>query len=46
VAKSKNIRELVEELSLGLDSVVFVDDNPVECAEVEVHRCNILVTPS
>jgi FkbH-like protein len=37
VAKSENIKALVEELSLGLDSVVFVDDNPVECAEVEAN---------
>jgi FkbH-like protein len=29
--KSDAIRELAEELSLGLDSFVFVDDNPVEC---------------
>ena len=29
--KADSIRELAEELSLGLDSFVFVDDNPVEC---------------
>lgn len=33
--KSRNIRELSDELSLGLDSFIFVDDNPVECAEVK-----------
>jgi FkbH-like protein len=32
--KSENLRALAAELSLGLDSVVFLDDNPVECAEV------------
>jgi FkbH-like protein len=32
--KSQNIRELSEELNLGLDSFIFIDDNPVECAEV------------
>ncbi|MDZ7807370.1 MAG: HAD-IIIC family phosphatase [Gracilimonas sp.] len=32
--KSTNIKELSEELSLGLDSFIFIDDNPVECAEV------------
>ena len=32
--KSNAIRELSEELSLGLDSFVFVDDNPVECEAV------------
>jgi FkbH-like protein len=32
--KSAQIRQLAEQLNLGLDSVVFVDDNPVELAEV------------
>ncbi len=32
--KSQNIRELAQELQLGLDSFIFLDDNPVECAEV------------
>jgi FkbH-like protein len=32
--KSSQIRQLTEQLNLGLDSVVFVDDNPVELAEV------------
>ena len=33
-AKSLSILELAEELNLGLDSFLFLDDNPVECAEV------------
>jgi len=32
--KSDAIRELAQELSLGLDAFVFVDDNPVECEAV------------
>lgn len=32
--KSQNIRSLAAELNLGLDSFIFLDDNPVECAEV------------
>lgn len=32
--KSENIRALAQELNLGVDSVVFLDDNPVESAEV------------
>lgn len=32
--KALNLRALAEELSLGLDSFVFVDDNPVERAKV------------
>ena len=33
--KSVNLRALATELKLGLDSFVFIDDNPAECAEVE-----------
>ena len=32
--KSENIKSLAQELNLGLDSFIFLDDNPVECAEV------------
>lgn len=32
--KPKNLVDLAEELSLGLDSFIFLDDNPRECAEV------------
>jgi FkbH-like protein len=32
--KSNSIRELAQELSLGLDSFVLVDDSQVECEEV------------
>jgi FkbH-like protein len=34
-SKAENLESLAEELSLGLDSFIFVDDNPRECAEVE-----------
>lgn len=33
-AKSAQIREIAGRLNLGLDSLVFVDDNPIELAEV------------
>jgi FkbH-like protein len=33
-SKSAQIEQLATELNLGLDSMVFVDDNPVEIAEV------------
>ena len=33
--KSRNIQSLAHELNLGLDSFIFIDDNPVECAEVK-----------
>ena len=32
--KQTSIRELAQELSLGLDSFVFVDDNPGECEAI------------
>ncbi len=32
--KARNVAELVAELNLGLQSVVFIDDNPVERARV------------
>lgn len=32
--KAANLASLASELNLGLDSFVFVDDNPVECAAV------------
>nr|VFJ73104.1 MAG: HAD-superfamily phosphatase, subfamily IIIC/FkbH-like domain-containing protein/non-ribosomal peptide synthase domain TIGR01720/amino acid adenylation domain-containing protein [Candidatus Kentron sp. FW] len=35
--KSENIRSLARELNLGLASFIFVDDSPVECAEVRAH---------
>ena len=36
-AKSHNLHQLAGELNLGLDSFVFIDDSPVECAEVQAH---------
>ncbi len=33
-SKSKNLESLSSELNLGLDSFVFIDDNPLECEEV------------
>ncbi|MCR4637967.1 HAD-IIIC family phosphatase [Ruminococcus sp.] len=34
-SKDRNIAETAAELSLGLDSFVFIDDNPAECAIIE-----------
>lgn len=34
-SKPENLISLAAELSLGLDSFIFVDDNPKECGEVE-----------
>ena len=37
VPKSENLKSLAAELNLGLDSFIFVDDNPIECAEIEAN---------
>lgn len=41
--KAENIRSLVEELNIGLDSVVFIDDNPAERQRVLTAFPEILV---
>jgi FkbH-like protein len=41
--KSENLKSIAQELNLGLDSLIFVDDNPVECAEVEANCPEVLV---
>ncbi|WP_169834304.1 HAD-IIIC family phosphatase [Paenibacillus donghaensis] len=41
--KSDNLRSLAESLNVGLDSFIFIDDNPVECAEVQA-RCPEVLT--
>lgn len=40
--KSQNIKSLAAELNLGLDSFIFIDDNPVECAEVQANCPEVL----
>jgi len=41
-AKSAQIRELASALNLGLDAFVFVDDNPIELAEVGTQLPGVL----
>jgi FkbH-like protein len=41
--KSDSIRELAQELSLALDSFVFVDDNPVECEAIRLQLPEVAV---
>lgn len=33
--KSESLKAIAETLNIGLEHMVFIDDNPVECAEVE-----------
>lgn len=41
--KSDNLRSLAAELRLGLESFVFLDDSPVECAEVQANCPSVQV---
>jgi FkbH-like protein len=41
--KAQNIIDLVAELNLGLDSAVFIDDNPVERSRVKTTLPEVLV---
>ncbi|HMJ67009.1 MAG TPA: HAD-IIIC family phosphatase, partial [Candidatus Binatia bacterium] len=40
--KSENLKSLSRELNVGLDSFIFIDDNPMECAEVEANCPGVL----
>jgi FkbH-like protein len=42
-SKADNLKALAQELNLGLDSFIFIDDNPVECAEVQA-KCPEVLT--
>jgi FkbH-like protein len=42
-AKSENIKSLAAELQLGMDSFVFIDDDPLACAEVQATCPEVLV---
>lgn len=41
--KAANIAELAKEINIGLDSMVFLDDNPVERAQVSQAHPEVLV---
>jgi FkbH-like protein len=41
--KEVNLRELTEDLNIGLDAVVFVDDNPMECARIQAFLTDVTV---
>ncbi|WP_213781833.1 HAD-IIIC family phosphatase, partial [Caballeronia sp. dw_276] len=41
--KSENIQSLADELQLGLDSFVFIDDSAAECAQVRMALPEVLV---
>ena len=41
-AKSENLIQLAKEINIGLDSFIFIDDSPVECAEVRNNAPEVL----
>jgi FkbH-like protein len=43
--KEDNLAELARELNLRLDSFIFIDDNPKECAEVSDAAPEVLTVP-
>jgi len=43
--KSENLRELAKDLGLGESGFIFVDDNPLECAEVAAHCPEVAILP-
>lgn len=45
--KAANLRAIAHQLNIGLDSLVFVDDNPAECALIrqECPECEVVVLP-
>ncbi len=40
--KSANLKSLAQELDLGLNSFILIDDNPVECEEVKANCPQVL----
>jgi FkbH-like protein len=41
-SKPENIKSLAEELQVGLDSFIFIDDEPIECARVQAECPDVL----
>jgi len=41
-SKSENIKSLAAELNLALESFIFVDDNPLDCGDVEINCPDVL----
>ena len=39
--KARNLREIAAELNIGLDSVAFLDDNPVERQQVREQAAEV-----
>lgn len=42
-SKSENLKSMAEELRLGLDSFIYIDDDHIQCAEIEANCPEVLV---
>lgn len=40
--KSENVKQLAEEMNLGIDSFIFIDDNPTECLDMMRNNPQVL----
>jgi FkbH-like protein len=45
--KASNLRAIAKELNIGVDSLIFVDDNPVECELIrqQCPECDVVLLP-
>lgn len=45
--KVSNMRALAEELNIGIDSMIMIDDNPIECEQVRqlLPECEVICLP-
>jgi len=45
--KASNLKAIAAELNIGVDSIVMLDDNPVECAQVreQIPSCEVVCLP-
>jgi FkbH-like protein len=41
--KAQNLREIAEELNVGIESLAFLDDNPFECGQVRAALPEVIV---
>lgn len=41
--KSENIKALANELNIGMDSIMMIDDNPAECSEIIANCGSVIV---
>jgi FkbH-like protein len=45
--KASNMKALAEELNIGVDSMIMIDDNPIECEQIHqlLPECDVICLP-